>query len=66
MYSQNHILYKVHNHPEDDVTAKDYVKLLLCKAEYTSYGSPDAFGAVTYAIAKQGSTTNFYKYILPV
>lgn len=50
--------------PEDDVTAKDYVKLLLCKAEYTSYGSPDAFGAVTYAIAKQGSTTNFYKYIL--
>ena len=50
--------------PEDDVTAKDYVKLLLCKAEYTSYGSPDAFGAVTYAIAMQGSTTNFYKYIL--
>ena len=50
--------------PEDDVTAKDYVKLLLCKAEYTSYGSPDAFGAVTYAIAKRDKDTNFYKYIL--
>ena len=37
---------------------------LLCKAEYTSYGSPDAFSAVTYAIAKQGSDTKFYKYIL--
>ena len=37
---------------------------LLCKAEYTSYGSPDAFSAVTYAIAKQGSDTKFYQYIL--
>ena len=37
---------------------------LFCKAEYTSYGSPDAFSAVTYAIAKQGSDTKFYQYIL--
>ena len=39
-------------------------KGLFCKAEYASYGSPDAFSAVTYAIAEQGSNTNFYKYIL--
>ena len=36
----------------------------LCKSEYVSYGSPDAFSAVTYAISEQGSATNFYKYIL--
>ena len=34
------------------------------KTEYVSYGSPDAFSAVTYAIAERDSTTNFYKYIL--
>ena len=34
------------------------------KYEYISYGSPDAFSAVTYAIAQQGSTTRFYKAIL--
>ncbi|WP_455057973.1 InlB B-repeat-containing protein [Jutongia sp.] len=36
----------------------------LCKSEYVSYGSPDAFSAVTYAISEQGSATNFYQYIL--
>ena len=37
---------------------------LFLKTEYVSYGSPDAFSAVTYAIAERDSTTNFYKYIL--
>lgn len=37
---------------------------LLCKAEYTSYGSPDAFSAVTYAIDKSDSNSKFYQYIL--
>ena len=56
---------KAHGKEEDyDNPYTEYVSMLSCKAEYTSYGSPDAFGAVTYAIAKQGSTTNFYKYIL--
>ena len=36
----------------------------LCKSEYVSYGSPDAFSAVTYAVSEQGSTTKFYQYIL--
>ena len=39
-------------------------KKLFLKTEYVSYGSPDAFSAVTYAIAERDSTTNFYKYIL--
>ena len=36
----------------------------LCKSEYVSYGSPDAFSAVPYAVSEQGSTTKFYQYIL--
>lgn len=56
---------KAHKDDEDyENPYTEYDSMLLCKAEYTSYGSPDAFGAVTYAIAKQGSTTSFYKYIL--
>ena len=46
-----------------DQNYNDGEKLFL-KTEYVSYGSPDAFSAVTYAIAERDSTTNFYKYIL--
>ena len=46
-----------------DQNYNDGEKLFL-KTEYVSYGSPDAFSAVTYAIAERYSTTNFYKYIL--
>ena len=46
-----------------DQNYNDGEKLFL-KTEYVSYGSPDAFSAVTYAIAERNSTTNFYKYIL--
>ena len=46
-----------------DQNYNDGEKLFL-KTEYVSYGSPDAFSAVTYAIAERDSATNFYKYIL--
>ena len=46
-----------------DQNYNDGEKLFL-KTEYVSYGSPDAFSAVTYAIAERDFTTNFYKYIL--
>ncbi len=56
---------KAHGKEEDyDNPYTEYDSMLLCKAEYLSSNSPDAFGAVTYAIEKQDKDTSFYKYIL--
>ena len=63
------LLYKQYEkaHKDDEDYENPYMEydpMLLCKAEYLSSNSPDAFGAVTYAIEKQDKDTSFYKYIL--
>ena len=56
--------YEAAHEGDSDNPYTPYEDMLHYRSEYTSVGSPDAFSAVTYTIAEQGKTTNFYQYIL--
>lgn len=49
---------------EKEYDSNPSVTMLCCATEFASSNNPDAFSAVTYAIAISTSSSEFYKYIL--